>query len=127
MKVLHVDDEADIREIASLALETLGGFEVVSCASGQEALEKGPACMPDVILLDVMMPVWDGPTTLREMRANGALSGVPVIFMTAKVQTHEIEKYTDMGVLGVLPKPFDPMSLASDIETLMAADAANRA
>lgn len=121
MKVMHVDDEADIREIASMAMETLGGFEVAGFGSGPEALKQGPAFNPDVILLDVMMPQWDGPTTLREIRADDDLKDVPVIFMTAKVQTHEIENYVDMGVIGVLPKPFDPMSLAEDIAALLAA------
>lgn len=118
MKIMHVDDEADIREIASMAMETLGGFEVVGFGSGREAVEKGPAFAPDLILLDVMMPQWDGPTTLKEMRASSALKDVPVIFMTAKVQAHEIADYGHMGVIGVLAKPFDPLSLANDITAL---------
>jgi CheY-like chemotaxis protein len=116
--ILHIEDEPDIREIVRLALEEIGGFEVESCASGEEGLARAQECQPDLILLDVMMPGMDGPMTLRELRKVPELSETPVVFMTAKVQTHEIEEYAGMGAIGVLTKPFDPSAISKEIRTL---------
>ncbi len=117
-KILHVEDEPDIREVTLLALESFGGFEVESCESGEQALLKCPAFMPDLILMDVMMPVMDGPTTLRELRKNDAISHIPIIFMTAKVMSAEIQRFKDIGAIDVIPKPFDPATLCDDIQTI---------
>ena len=117
-RVLHVDDEPDIREIAKLALESIGGYVVESCGSGREALEKAPGFAPDIILLDVMMPGMDGPTTFQEFRRIPDLANTPVIFMTAKVQSREIDEYLDLGAAGVITKPFDPVTLCGEIEGL---------
>src|SRR3954462_8579877 len=92
-KVLYVEDDADIRTIASLALEAVGGFTLPACASGAEALAGGTAFAPDLLLLDVMMPGMDGPTTLARLRQLPAMRDVPVIFMTAKVQASEVKHY----------------------------------
>lgn len=117
-KILYVEDEPDIREIALLALETVGGFEVVVCASGQEALQRGPVFAPDLILLDVMMPGMDGPETLLALRKLPALGRTPVVFMTAKVQPREIAHYKELGALDVIAKPFDPMTLADTVRAI---------
>jgi len=117
-RILYVEDEPDIREIAKLALETVGGFTTMPCASGQEALEVVASFGPDLILLDVMMPDMDGPTTLKLLRKIPEIANKPVIFMTAKVQPQEVEAYREMGALDVIPKPFDPMTLSEQIRTI---------
>ena len=114
-RVMMVEDEADIQTIARLALEVLGQFTVVICSSGPQALAEAPLFKPDLILLDVMMPGMDGPTTLGTLRADPHTAGIPVIFMTAKVQTHEVAQYQALGALDVISKPFDPMTLSSKI------------
>ena len=120
-RVLHVEDEIDIQAVAKIALEDIGGLRVESAGSGKEALAKVAAFAPDVILLDVMMPGMDGPATLRALRALPGAAHVPVVFMTAKIQSHEVEDYLKMGALGVLSKPFDPMTLAGDLQRLLEA------
>lgn len=117
-RILYVEDEADIREVAKLALEALGGFSVEMCASGEEALEKALAFAPQFILLDVMMPGMDGPATLRYLRQSPQLASVPVAFMTAKVQPGEVAQYLEMGAVDVIPKPFDPMTLAATVNDI---------
>ena len=118
MKLLYVEDEADIREIAEFALED-EGFDIVFCESGEQALEKAVDFKPDVILLDVMMPGMDGPTTLKELRGFPELIGTPVIFLTAKVQPNEIKEYLALGAIDVIAKPFDPMALAGTIRNIL--------
>ncbi len=90
-RILHVEDEPDIQEIARVSLETVGGFTVATCSSGREALDRAEEFEPDLLLLDVMMPDMDGPTTLGELRKLPGFGSTPTIFMTAKVQAHEIE------------------------------------
>jgi len=119
-KVLYVEDDADIRTIASLALEAVGGLTLQACASGADALAGAAAFAPDLLLLDVMMPGMDGPTTLARLREVPATRDVPVIFMTAKVQASEVQHYRALGALGVISKPFDPMTLASEVQALWA-------
>ncbi|MBC8211958.1 MAG: response regulator [Gammaproteobacteria bacterium] len=117
-KIMYVEDEADIRQIAQLALEAIGGFEVLLCESGQQALEQAVAFEPDMILLDVMMPGMDGPTTLAKLRELPQISQVPVAFMTAKVQPDEVKQLLSLRVLDVIAKPFDPMQLSTLIEKI---------
>lgn len=117
-RILMVEDETDIQVIAQFALQALGGFTVQTCSSGTEALATVAAFAPDLILLDVMMPGMDGPTTLTALRAQPALVRTPVLFMTAKVQPHEVAHYKALGALDVIAKPFDPMTLAATINTL---------
>lgn len=114
-RIMYVEDEPDIQAIARMALENVGGFTVCICSSGSEALSKLQEFNPDLVLLDVMMPEMDGPTTLKEIYKTVGLTGVPVIFMTAKVQPQEIEHYRQLGAVDVIPKPFDPMKLANTI------------
>lgn len=115
-----VDDEADIRTIGELALQSVGGWEVVLAESGARALEKAPTERPDVILLDVMMPKLDGPSTFAKLREIAELRDTPVIFMTAKVQKQEVARYLGLGAAGVIPKPFDPMTLPDEIRAIVA-------
>lgn len=117
-RILHVEDEPDIREIALLTLEEIGGFIVESCASGDEALQKVVNFSPDLILLDVMMPGMDGPTTLKELKKLPEAATIPVIFMTAKARTEEVDLYIGMGAVGVITKPFDPMTLGDQIREI---------
>lgn len=117
-KILHVEDEPDIQEIARLALETIGGFTVETCSSGQEALEGVSAFRPDLILLDVMMSGMDGPTTLGELRKLPETAKTPIIFMTAKVQSGEIDQFKGMGAIDVIAKPFDPTTLSDQIREI---------
>ena len=115
VRILYVEDQQDIRLVAKMALEAVGGFTVVACASGQEALSSAAAAMADLLLLDIMMPGMDGPSTLKALRELPATAHTPVIFMTAKVQTAEVAQYMALGALQVIPKPFDPMELSAQI------------
>ncbi|MGB0562818.1 MAG: response regulator [Spirulinaceae cyanobacterium] len=112
-KILIIDDEADIRAVAQLSLEINQGWEVATAASGQEGLLAAQAQVPDVILLDVMMPDMDGPSTWKQLQANPKTQSVPVIFLTAKVQAAEQRRYAELGVKAVLMKPFDPVKLGT--------------
>jgi CheY-like chemotaxis protein len=120
--VMFADDEPDIREIIdmSLALDPL--FVLRSCASGNEALTMALEWRPDLILLDVMMPVMDGPMTLAQLRQNRSTAPIPVVFMTARTQTREVERFKSLGAAGVIAKPFDPMALASDVRHYVPAE-----
>lgn len=115
-RILVVEDEDDIREIVTAVLETLGKYTVESCTSSDEAIEKAAAFNPDIMLLDVMMPGMDGPTTLSKLRDNPGLEKTPVIFMTAKAMPAEIESYMSLGALGVITKPFNPTTICEEIE-----------
>jgi PAS domain S-box-containing protein len=127
-RVVYVDDDDDIRQIASLALGLNPEISVETCDSGEAALALLPRAMPEFILLDVMMPGLDGPTTLARIRANPLLADIPVAFMTAKAMPKEVEHYKAMGAVGVIPKPFDPMKLAMQVAELWrSATAANAA
>ncbi|OOZ43264.1 response regulator [Solemya velum gill symbiont] len=118
LQVLYVEDDEDIRSIAEMALED-EGFEMMICESGQEAISKAADARPDILLLDVMMPGMDGPTTLKNLRELPHLATTPVIFMTAKVQQTEVDEYLAMGALGVIAKPFDPMTLGETIRDMV--------
>jgi two-component system, OmpR family, response regulator len=119
-KILCIEDEPDIRAIAKLSLEMVGGMTVETCDSGRDALSQVAAIAPDLILLDVMMPGMDGPTTLSALRELPEARHIPIVFMTAKVQSSEVERYTQMGAIGVISKPFDPMGLATTVKDLWA-------
>ena len=117
-RIAYVEDEPDIQEVARLALELVGGFTVALFSSGQEAVDGMAAFRPQLILLDVMMPGMDGPSTLSRLREQESLRDVPAVFMTAKVQTHEVAHYKTLGAMGVIAKPFDPMTLAQELRTI---------
>lgn len=117
--ILYVEDDADIQTVAQMALEIVGGLTLKTCSSGAEALAAAVSgFVPDLLLLDVMMPGMDGPTTLAGLRRIDQTATTPVIFMTAKVQGSEIDFYTSLGAIGVVAKPFDPMQLADQIRKL---------
>ena len=114
-KILYVEDDDDIRQIANLALEMVGGLTVRACASGAEAVAQAAAFKPQLILLDVMMPGLDGPATMTALRSLPGTANTPVIFMTAKVQPQEVARIRALGAIDVVAKPFDPMTLAETI------------
>jgi two-component system, OmpR family, alkaline phosphatase synthesis response regulator PhoP len=114
-RILLIEDEDDIREIATLSLESIGGWIAISASSGKEGIIKAQSEKPDAILLDVMMPDMDGPATLQALRNAPETKDIPVIFMTAKVQAPERRKLEDLGAQGLIPKPFDPTRLSKDI------------
>jgi CheY-like chemotaxis protein len=117
-RILYVEDEASIRTIAITVLEAVGGFSVIACSSGKQALDAAPTANADLILLDVMMPEMDGPATLKALREIAQTAQTPVIFMTAKVQTSEIAQYKSLGAIDVIAKPFDPMTLSAQISEI---------
>ncbi len=119
-RILMVEDEADIQAVARLALQAIGGFTVEICSSGSEAIEKAPTFASELLLLDVMMPGMNGPSTLKALRDLPQTAATPAIFMTAKVQPSEITQYKAMGALDVIAKPFDPMTLSATINTIWA-------
>jgi len=117
IRILVVDDEPDIREVVDVSLGLDREFEIRACASGADALVMAAQWSPSLILLDVMMPLMDGPATLANLRKNPQTAHIPVLFLTARTQTDEIEQYISLGAQGVLSKPFDPMTLAASVRS----------
>jgi len=119
--ILIIDDEDDIREVAALSLEATAGWEIITASSGADGIRaaENPKHRPHAILMDVMMPGMDGPTTFRQMQQNPHIANIPVILLTAKVQGVDQRRFADLGVAGVLFKPFDPLTLASDISSTL--------
>lgn len=117
-KILYVEDDVNIQQVARIALESVGGFTLQVCGSGAEALEAAPRFQPDFILLDVMMPDMTGPDTLMALRQHDEFKNTPVVFMTAKVMESDIDRYNQLGALDVIAKPFDPMTLADTIRDI---------
>jgi CheY-like chemotaxis protein len=117
VRVLHVDDEADIREVVEISLGFDPAFVTRGCSSGEEALNVALEWQPNIILLDVMMPVMDGPATLLRLRENARTATIPVVFMTARAQTRELDSFRSLGAVGVIPKPFNPMTLAASVHS----------
>jgi CheY-like chemotaxis protein len=115
VRVLHVDDEPDIREVVALSLSLDPDFNVRGCSCGGDALATAADWRPDLILLDVMMPVMDGPTTLAHLRQRSSTADIPVVFMTARAQPRELEHFVSLGAEGVIAKPFDPMTLSAAV------------
>ncbi len=114
-RILIVDDEDDIREVAQVSLELVGQFEVLTAPSGRVGIETARSAHPDAILLDVMMPDMDGPTTLARLQADPATRDIPVVVLTAKAQTADRARLAQLGAAGILTKPFDPLKLASEV------------
>ena len=126
LSVLYVDDEPDIREIAGLALGLDPGLEVRLAGSGAEALEmvRGGAWRPDVVMLDVMMPVMDGPAVLAGLREENATVATPIVFITARTQAQDRERLLQLGAVAIIAKPFDPMTLAQQLRAVLPKDLA---
>jgi CheY-like chemotaxis protein len=118
-RILIVDDEDDIREVAQVSLELVGGYEVLTASSGRAGLSLAREAHPDAILLDVMMPQMDGPATLLELRADPATRDIPVVFLTANTQSTQRQQLAQLGAAGILSKPFDPLKLASDVAAVL--------
>jgi two-component system OmpR family response regulator len=116
--ILYVEDDTDIRSVASFALEEIGNFTIAACESGDEALRRAESFRPQLLLLDVMMPGMDGPMTLQRLRALPATATTPVVFMTAKIQSREIPRYRALGAIDVISKPFDPMTLSDTVRAI---------
>lgn len=114
-RILVIDNEPYIQEVAQISLETVAGWEVLTAGSGQEGLELAEQEQPDAILLDVMMPDMDGPTTFKQLQANPMTRQIPVILLTAKVQISDRQRYAEMGMTATIAKPFDPLQLANQI------------
>lgn len=117
-RILYAEDNDDIQQIAIIALETIGGFTLKICNDGVEALAAIEDFEPQLILLDVMMPNMDGPNALAKIREIEAYKNTPAIFMTAKIQPEEVNKYIEMGAVEVIAKPFDPITLADQIRSI---------
>jgi CheY-like chemotaxis protein len=118
-RILIVDDEDDIREVAQVSLELVGQYEVLTAASGREGIVRARDLRPDAILLDVMMPDLDGPATLAELQADPATRDIPVLFLTAKAQAAERTRLAQLGAAGVLTKPFDPLTLPREVASAL--------
>lgn len=118
-RILIIDDEDDIRMVAAMSLETVAGWDVIEANSGRQGIEKASSEQPDAILLDVMMPEMDGPTTLLKLKASGNTAHIPVLLLTAKVQGADQRRFAEMGVEAILFKPFDPLTLALQISTAL--------
>ena len=114
-RVLIVDDEEDIREVAQVSLEIVAGWKVLTASSGSAGLKIARAAQPDAILLDVMMPDMDGPTTFQKLKADPEIQHIPVVLLTAKLQPADRKRFAELGVAGVLAKPFDPLELAGQV------------
>jgi len=116
--ILLVEDDPDIQELAVMALESVGGFTVYGCDNGRIAVQEAQRVAPDLIILDWMMPGFDGGQTLSALRDNPATKSIPVIFMTAKVRADEVERMRSLGALDVIAKPFDPMALPDQVREI---------
>ncbi|NEU76133.1 response regulator [Hassallia byssoidea VB512170] len=114
-RILVVDNEEYIQEVAKICLETVAGWEVLTAGSGLEGIKKAEIYQPDAIILDVMMPEMDGMTTFSKLQANPATQAIPVIFLTAKIQTSDRRRYAQMGMPSAIAKPFNPLELAGQI------------
>jgi CheY-like chemotaxis protein len=114
-RILIIDDEDDIREVAALSLEATAGWHILTASSGTTGIEIAAAEQPDAILMDVMMPGVDGPTTFASMQQNPAVAHIPVLLLTAKVQGVDQRRFAGLGLAGILFKPFDPLTLARQI------------
>jgi len=119
VKLLIIDDEDDIRDVASMTLELTRGWQIETATCGAEGLVTARSTQPDAILLDVMMPDMDGPATFRLLQSRAETRDIPVIFLTAKVQSADLRKFTQLGVRGVIGKPFDPLELADRISEIV--------
>lgn len=118
-RVLIIEDEDDVRAVTRLSLEMVGGWNVLTASSGREGLLVAAAEQPEAILLDVMMPDMDGPTTLQKLQENPATQHIPVLFLTAKVQTADHNPFAALGVQGIISKPFNPMLLSTQVATTL--------
>jgi two-component system OmpR family response regulator len=117
-RIMYVDDDPDLRAIAEISLRDLGGFTVEICGSGEEALQKAEGFKPQIVLLDIMMPGMDGIETFKRLQDMPLTANTPIVFVSAKVQSHQVHAYLALGAAGVIPKPFDPLLLGEQAQRL---------
>ncbi|MCG8435743.1 MAG: response regulator [Gammaproteobacteria bacterium] len=117
-KIMLVDDSADIREIARISLEQLGGYELKLCATAEQAIAEADEFDPDLFVLDVMMPETDGPQLLLKLKELPQFAATPVIFLTAKEDITDLEAHRTLGVASIINKPFNPMTLAATVQEI---------
>ena len=117
--ILIIDDEEDVKDIAQMGLEMAADWQVITASSGQEGLELAASTQPDVILLDLMMPEWDGKETLKQLKANQKTATIPVILMTAKTQSAIASELTKLDLAGIITKPFRPLQLPAQIAAIL--------
>lgn len=117
-KILYAEDEPDVQIVVETVVQSLSDYQIKICDNGKKLIECVEDYNPDLILLDVMMPEMDGPTTLKAIQSNEKTKNIPVIFMTAKAQIHEIKDLQKANVVGIITKPFDPMKLCSELQEI---------
>lgn len=117
--ILMIDDEPDIREVAQTGLEVIGGWRVTTAGSGRDGILRAADEEPDAILLDMMMPEMDGSEVFQRLRSDPSTAGIPIVFLTAKVQAAEQRHLRELGAEGVVAKPFDPLTLADEISAIL--------
>ena len=117
--ILIIDDEEDVKAIAQMGLEMAASWEVITASSGQEGLEIAETKQPDVILLDLMMPDWDGKETLKQLKNNPNTATIPVIFMTAKTESAIASEIENLEIIGMITKPFRPLQLPEKIDEIL--------
>lgn len=118
LKILYAEDEPDVQTVVEITVQSMSNHDIKVCSNGRQLLNCVEEYNPDLILLDVMMPEMDGPTTFENLMLNEGTKDIPVIFMTAKAQTHEVEIFMKSGVIGIITKPFDPLVLCSELEKI---------
>ena len=122
-KVLYLEDDPHISEVAMIAMRDIGGLDVIRCETGADAISQIESFQPDLLLFDVMLPDMDGPQTLDKIRNLSGFEKTPVVFMTAKAQVQEQKRYMELGALTVIVKPFDAMMLAVQLRSVWSARA----
>jgi DNA-binding response OmpR family regulator len=120
--VLIIDDEEDVKEIAQMGLEMAANWNVMTASSGKEGLILAQTNQPEVILLDLMMPDWDGKETLKQLKADRNTANIPVILMTAKNQSAIASELTELGLAGIITKPFRPLQLSEQIAKILSSN-----
>jgi len=124
-KILYAEDEPDVQTVVEITVQSMSDYEIKICDNGKLLLDCVEDYNPDLILLDVMMPEMDGPATFKRLRSNAKTENIPVVFMTAKAQVHEVLLFQETGVIGVITKPFDPLTLCSEIQKIWEGRAKN--
>lgn len=117
-RILYAEDEPDVQTVVGMIIESMSDYEIKICDNGKILLDCVEDYNPDLVLLDVMMPEMDGPTTFKNLQANEKTKDIPVIFMTAKAQIHEVQLFQETGIIGVITKPFDPVTLCTEIQKI---------
>ena len=117
-QIFCVDDDEDVLAVIKLSLECVGGFEVTCTSKSTNAVHMARTVHPDLMQLDVMMPVLNGPAVLKKIREDKTFHNIPVVFMTARVQTEEVREYLELGAAGVIAKPFDALTLCDQVREI---------